>query len=169
MFIAGCISAALTKQPGIDQILDSGLAVIPPKSRAAEAVHNVRLWYQECRDWIPVCDKIYQQYAELPFAAAINNLAIVVLALLHGELDYEKTITTAVMCGLDTDCNAGTAGSIVGAAIGIQNIEDKWTKPLQNTVKTTVASFGEGSISEIAVRIQEVFKKNCLKEQKTTA
>ncbi|WP_148410690.1 ADP-ribosylglycohydrolase family protein [Murimonas intestini] len=169
MFIAGCISAALTKQPGIDQILDSGLAVIPPKSRAAEAVHNVRLWYQECRDWIPVCDKIYQQYAELPFAAAINNLAIVVLALLHGALDYEKTITTAVMCGLDTDCNAGTAGSIVGAAIGIQNIEDKWTKPLQNTVKTTVASFGEGSISEIAVRIQEVFKKNCLKEQKTTA
>lgn len=153
MFVAGCISAALSREPDVYQILQAGLAVIPRKCRLAEAVNNVIHWYQEKKDWIIVCDKIYHQYGELPFAAAINNLAIVTLALLHGNLDYTKTITTAVMCGIDTDCNAGTAGSIVGAAIGENKIPEKWSNPLNNTLKTAVASFGERKITELIDRI----------------
>ncbi len=154
MFVAGCISAALTERPDINRILDGGLSVIPKKSRLAEAVRKVRSRYTEKnKDWIKVCNEIYEEYGELPFAATINNLAMVTLALLHGELDYGKTITTAVMCGIDTDCNAGTAGSIVGAAKGMGNIDKKWIKPLNNTIKSAVASFGEGSISGLVDRI----------------
>ena len=118
MFVAGCISAALSRQPTIESILQGGLCVIPQKSRLAAAVADVVGWYSKEKDWIPVCDRIYGKYGHLGFSACLNNLAFTVLAMLHGNLDYTKTITTAVMCGTDTDCTAGTAGSIAGAALG---------------------------------------------------
>ena len=114
-------------------------------------------WYDG--DFVKTCDKIYETYGNLPFAAAVNNMAMVTLSLLYGNLDYTKTITTAVMCGLDTDCNAGTAGSIAGAAIGAGKIPRRWTEPLNNTLKTAVASFGEGTIAGVAERIIRLYKK----------
>jgi ADP-ribosylglycohydrolase len=63
------------------------------------------------------------------------------------------------MCGTDTDCNAGTVGSIVAAAVGYDNIEDRWTAPLNDTVKTNVAGFGQGSITELVERTINVYTK----------
>lgn len=160
MFIAGCIAAAFTEKPEVITILEGGLSVIPQGSRLAEAVEKVIGWYKaEPGNWMAICDKIYEDYGKLPFAATINNLAIVTLSLLHGNLDYTKTITTAVMCGIDTDCNAGTAGSIVGAAIGTEGIDEKWIKPLNNSIHSAVASFGEGRISGLTARIEKLHDK----------
>ena len=152
MFVAGCVSAALAKNPTMDTILQGGLSAIPAKSRLAEAVHNVIGWYAENQDWIETCGKIENAYGHLPFAGTVNNLSMVVLALLHGGLDYTKTITTAVMAGIDTDCNAGTAGSIVGAAVGFNGLDAQWVKPLNDRVKTNVAGFGEGSLTSLTAR-----------------
>ena len=153
MFVAGCIAAALTHRPDVHSILAGGLACIPSKSRLHEAVRQVMDWYSADRDWVRTCQRIEQAYGHLPFAATINNLSMVTLALLEGNLDYTRTITTAVMCGIDTDCNAGTAGSIVGAAIGIGGIDARWTEPLHDTIHSAVAAFGTCSISEIEARI----------------
>jgi ADP-ribosylglycohydrolase len=79
-------------------------------------------------------------------------MAFVALSLIHGQLNYSKTITTAVMCGTDTDCTGGTAGSIVGAAVGYQELEPKWILPLSDRVKTVVADFGEGTITDLVQR-----------------
>ena len=78
---------------------------------------------------------------------------MVVLGIVAGELDYTKSITVATMCGIDTDCNAGTVGSIVGAAVGINGIEGRWISPLNNTIKSTVADFGECKITDVIERI----------------
>ncbi len=159
MFVAGCLAAALSAGPTVDLILDGGLAVIPEKSRLAEAVRNVRGWYAQSGSFDYTCDKIYEHYGHLPFAATINNLSIVVLAILEGNMDYSKTITAAVCGGIDTDCNAGTAGSIIGAAVGINGIEERWYEPLNDTIKSNVATFGQVSMSEIVDRIEAVYHK----------
>ena len=159
MFVAGCLAAALAEHPTVDRILDSGLAVIPKKSRLAEAVTRVREWYRETPDFETVCGKVYQAYGYLPCAATVNNIAMVVLSLLCGDLDYGKTVTAAVMGGMDTDCNAGTAGSIVGAAVGIDGIEERWYAPLNDTIQSNVAAFGQVSISSVADRIIALRKK----------
>ena len=153
MFVAGCIAAALTEKPTVEKILEGGLSCIPEKSRLAEAVRRVMQWHKEDGNWIETCKRIEAAYGHLPFAATINNLSMVTLALLEGGLDYTKTITTAVMCGIDTDCNAGTAGSIVGAAVGIEGIESRRIDPLQDTIRSAVASFGTCRISDIEKRI----------------
>lgn len=159
MFTAACISTALSKNPTIDTILQGGLSVIPKKSRLAQVVDEVVRWYTEKKEWVPVCDKIYEKYGHLPFAHSLNNMAMVVLALLHGNMDYTKTITTAVMCGKDTDCNSGTAGSIVGSAIGYENLDPRWISPLNNRIKAMVAGFSEGSITGLVDRTVNLWIK----------
>lgn len=153
-FVAACISAALSKNPTIDTILAAGLSVVPAKSRLAEAIARTRSWYEQHHDWEPVCRGIYETYGHLGWAGAMYNIPIVVLALLHGNLDFTRTITTAVMCGVDTDCNAGTAGSIVGAAIGIDRIEPRWYSVFNDQVKTFVAGNGggDGTITDLVRR-----------------
>ena len=156
MFVAGALAGALSADPSVDKIIKSGLASIPKKSRLYETVTDVCAWWDECHDWINVCDKIYEKYGHLPFAATLNNMAMVTLGIVAGELDYTKSITIATMCGIDTDCNAGTVGSIIGAAVGLGGIEKRWYEPLNNTIKSTVASFGECKITDIINRIAYV-------------
>ena len=152
MFVSGCISAALSKRPTAETIIEGGLSCIPARSRLAEAVRNVQRWYAETGDWTATCDRIYEHYGHMYTAATANNVAVVVLSVLHGQLDFTRTIATACMCGIDTDCNGATAGSICGAAIGYQRLDQRWITPLKDTVKTVVAGFGEGSISALAER-----------------
>ncbi len=153
MFVAGALAGALSKNPTVDKIIDSGLASIPQKSRLYEAVSLVREWYKETKSWDETADRIIEKYGYLPNEATINNMAMVALGIIAGELDYTKSITIATMCGMDTDCNAGTVGSIIGAAVGIDNIEKRWYEPLNDTIKTALANFGQCKISDICERI----------------
>ena len=47
---------------------------------------------------------------------------MVILALLYGNGDFYKTIQYAMALGLDADCNAATAGAIIGVKIGFKKI-----------------------------------------------
>ena len=153
MFVAGALAGALSKNPTTDTIIDSGLASIPQKSRLYEAITLVRNWYNETKSWDETADRIIEKYGYLPNEATINNMAMVALGIVAGELDYTKSITIATMCGMDTDCNAGTVGSIVGAAVGLGKIEKRWYEPLNDTIKSALSNFGECKISDICERI----------------
>jgi hypothetical protein len=162
MFAQGCVSAALSGSPDVMTILEGGLSNIPRKSRLHEAILRVVDWYGEARDWETVCDKIYERYGGWYFAGSVNNLCFVALALLAGDLDYERTISVAVCCGTDTDCNAANAGSIAGAALGYDALPDKWIAPLNDEARSVVAGFGWGSISGLAertVRVRESMER----------
>ena len=153
MFVAGALAAALSENPTVDKIIDAGLASIPKKSRLYEAISSVREWYKENGSWEKTADLLLEKYKEIPCEGTINNMAVVALGIIAGELDYTRSITIATMCGLDTDCNAGTVGSIIGAAVGIDGIEKRWYEPLNDTIKSCVASFGTCKISNICERI----------------
>lgn len=159
MFVAGALSAALSRNPTIDTILAGGLSVIPRRSRLANVIHEVVEWYETDKDWVSVCDRIYDKYGHLPFLHSLHNMGFVVLALIHGQLDYSKTITTAVMCGMDTDCTSGTAASIVGAAVGYEGLDKRWIEPFNDQVRTVVAGFGHGTISGLVQRNIKLWHK----------
>lgn len=152
MFMQGCVSAAMTENPSVETILRGGLSNIPRTSRLYEAIQRVILWHDTMASWEQVCDKICEVYGDWYFAGAINNLCLITLALLEGGLDLEKTMCTAVMCGIDTDCNSGNAGSVVGAAVGFHALDPKWIRPLNDSVRSAVAGFGFGTISELCER-----------------
>jgi hypothetical protein len=65
--------------------------------------------------------------------AALNS-AYVVIGLLYGKGDFEKTMDIATRCGQDSDCNPASAAGILGVIFGYKAIPDKW-KPAMEKVE----------------------------------
>lgn len=73
---------------------------------------------------------------------------IVVAALLYGNGDFGKSVCMAVETGFDTDCNGATVGSVLGMAMGIDNIGDVWKEPINDTLHTSIFGVGTVKVSD---------------------
>jgi ADP-ribosylglycohydrolase len=158
MFITAMISAAFATS-NIEEIINIGLSEIPGKSRLAEAIRKVVAWSKEHSDWRDSWNKINGEYGHYHGVHTINNAALVLLGLLYGKGNYEKSIAISVMGGWDTDCNGATAGSILGVMLGADKLPDKWVDPLNNTVESYVIGFNNSQISALAQRTFTLAKK----------
>ena len=58
------------------------------------------------------------------------------IALWFGEGDFDKTLRTVTMCGLDVDCNAGMVMPIVAIREGCGLIPDKCLHPAFDRLTT---------------------------------
>jgi ADP-ribosylglycohydrolase len=160
MFIAAMLSAAAVTDD-ILNIIDTGLSMIPEKSRLYERVKTVLDWSRSGVDWKGAIDRIHQIYDEknaYDWCHTIPNAMIVCTSLLYGGLDFGKSIGIAVMAGFDTDCNGATVGSILGMVLGADVIPDKWIKPLNNKLKSGIDRFGLVEISDLAWRTVNIAK-----------
>jgi ADP-ribosylglycohydrolase len=159
MLAAAMIASAFAESEPL-KIVEKGLSCVPRESSLAEAVRCcIDLW-KKCGDFDTAYEKAMSKYGRYHPVHTINNAAIVVLALLYGDRDFEKSICLSVSGGLDTDCNGATVGSIVGAMIGFKDIPEKWYSPLNNTLDTALSGLKELKISELADRMIEVVARN---------
>jgi len=154
MFIAAVLAAAFATD-NVQEMLQIGLSEIPSDSRLAEAVRNTIEWSKADSAWEDTWKRVMADYGNYHRVHTINNAAFVVLALIHGEKDFTRTITTSVMCGLDTDCNGATAGSILGAVLGVGGIPELWSQPLNDTLMTALADMTTVTISDLAARTRK--------------
>lgn len=158
MFIAAAISAALVSD-NLEKIIDAGLSRVPKNSRLTEVVRNVLSWSKELNNWQEVWEKTNKRYGKYHFVHTLPNLAFVLIGLIWGKLDFKKTISIAVMCGYDTDCNGATAGSILGALKGTKGIPEEMSRPLNDRIKSAVFAYSDVKISDLAKRTFELAKK----------
>ena len=161
VFCAALESAAFVVKD-IRRLIGIGLSYIPPDCGIARAVkcaiasYDSRLPWRQAREEMltgfrggqprkQVSDEDFAKgYADGPLGwDAPSNVGIVVLGLLYGEGEFDKTLITAVNCGEDTDCTAATAGSILGIIGGIEGIPEKWVKPIGRGIKTLVLDLGD--------------------------
>ena len=119
------------------------------------AVRRSLLWYEQCRTWEDFMDHFDEHYKNMHPVHAINNLQIVLMALLYGNGTIDRNTALAVMAGLDTDCNGATVGSITG----ILNPESNLAKCLNDTLNTDIIGEGTKTMSELAGRTLAVYKK----------
>jgi ADP-ribosylglycohydrolase len=88
-----------------------------------------------------------------------NNACLTVFGLALGQGDFTKTIGQTVAMGLDNDCTAATAGSILGAVIGIEKIPGHWWKPFRDKVKTYLKRKSEFSTRNLLARFERSAKR----------
>jgi len=161
MLVAAMVASAFAESEPL-KIVEKGLSCIPKESRLAEAIRCcIDLWKKQ-EGFDIAYGKIMSKYGHYHSIHTINNASIVVLALLYGDGDFERSICLSVSCGLDTDCNGATVGSIVGAMVGFKDIPEKWYSPLNNTLETTLSGMKELKISELADKMMETAIKNCV-------
>ncbi len=155
MFVAAMAAAAfdLTSPRAV---IEAGLAVIPKDSRLAEAIMFTLTLPDLEPDWEKAVDQLYAQFGHYHWVHAINNAALVAAALLYGQGDFSRSICLAVSGGWDTDCNGATVGSIVG--IMTQSIPERWSKPLNNHVRSSLRGFDYSTIDSLVARTLAVMK-----------
>ncbi|MBE3583900.1 MAG: ADP-ribosylglycohydrolase family protein [Limnochordaceae bacterium] len=86
------------------------------------------------------------------------NGAMVTLALLYGGGDFDRTVQIAVQAGFDNDCNAATAGGIVGTMVGFSALPRRWVEPLGGTYyNRTLRGFPQFLlIDDVSERMAEI-------------
>ncbi len=152
MWVSAMIAAAAVND-NIEDILLAGLSEIPESSRLYDSVTSVLYDYKNGIKAEDVFKRIHEEYDEYTgygWCHTISNAMIVAAALLYGEGDFGKSICMAVEACFDTDCNGATVGSILGMRNGIDGISEEWTKPLEDTIHTSIFGFEKVKISECA-------------------
>ena len=151
LFAAAMVAAAF----GVDEpeaALRAGMAQIPERSRLFEALTNTIAWSKEHDDWRDALALVMGHYGEYHWVHTINNACVVALGLMYGRGDFGRSISIAVECGMDTDCNGATVGSVLGAMHGAERLPGEWIDPLQDRVRSMVAGFDNSRISDLAER-----------------
>jgi type 1 glutamine amidotransferase len=135
------------------KIVEAGLKVLPKESQYHECIADVLAWYKEQpNDWEATWNKINEKYQKnlayrrfscsknekTPYKFNIDaklNGAYIVMGLLYGKRDPEKTITIATRCGQDSDCNPASAAGILFTTIGCSKLPVKYASGLDTTKK----------------------------------
>ncbi len=150
IFVAAMLAIGAETNNTAD-IIRGGLAEIPHTSRLYEEINFILESFENGVPKEDVFKTIHQKYDEhsgYGWCHTISNAMIVAAALLYGGGDYGKSVCMAVEAGFDTDCNGATVGSILGMANGIESIPEYWTKPLNNTLHTSIFGVGTVKISD---------------------
>ncbi len=144
MFMAAAHAASLyASSPG--ECADTGLSVVPARSRLGEALRTAR---QLDGEWESRVDELYRRYGHYHWVHAINNTALVAAALYAFE-DYSSAICGVVQGGWDTDTNGAAVGSIFGA---LMPVDDRWSSPLGGRFESSLPGFDGITIEELTAR-----------------
>lgn len=155
MMIAAMLAAAAVTDD-VEEIVRVGLSEIPANCRLAEAIHDTAGWCHQSDDWEQVWGGINQKYGHYHTVHTINNAALVVMALLLGRGDFERTIVLSVRGGWDTDCNGATAGSLLGMILGAAALPEKWVGVFNDRLMTDIRGYQECRLSDLARRTHQV-------------
>ena len=135
MFVAACISSAFTKKP-ILSVIEDGLSVIPKDCTYTIMVNDMIDFHRNNPDnWLDCFWYIREHYWQDKYPGGchiIPNSAIMALSMLYGNGDFSETINICNMCGWDTDCNVSNVGTILGVLNGLEGIDQKWRKPIND-------------------------------------
>jgi ADP-ribosylglycohydrolase len=159
MFVSAAIAAAFAVND-VESVINAGLEVIPSRSRMAVAIRDIIDQTQHSQNWQDVAAYISERFADHDPVHVLPNVCLVVMGLLWGDGDFERSITTVAMGGWDTDCNTATVGSIVGVLNGAARLPDKWTRPINDQMESWLWGHNSIRISDLAQRAYALARKS---------
>ncbi|MGQ9770808.1 MAG: ADP-ribosylglycohydrolase family protein [Thermogutta sp.] len=125
-FWTSAVSGSFLSSRSVVELLEESLKAVDPKSEMAQAVRDaIAAYRKDPSDWKKARAAIHQEwYLQRRWnenSVPLNGAAVC-LALLYGDDDFYQTLRYAMAMGYDADCNAATAGTIVGVRWGFRRI-----------------------------------------------
>jgi hypothetical protein len=127
--------AAAFRDGGIGEIVEAGREAVPEGSGYRAMIEDVLRWHaKHPRNWKATWRRLERRWnahsisakrtavhREFNIDAKLNG-AYVLLGLLYGNGDFERTIRISVRAGQDSDCNPSNAASVLGTWLGHDRI-----------------------------------------------
>ena len=134
----GAMYAEAFFEDDMERVVRGALEYIPPQSQYAGCIRDVLKWWKQYPDdWKKTWQQVEAKYHRDPgyyrfrcaeggkdfnIDAKING-AYIVMGLLYGRGDMDKTIIVSMSCGQDSDCNPSNAAGVLATAIGYDDLD----------------------------------------------
>lgn len=150
IFVANLYTAAFIHN-GIGTIVSMALQSIPPESDYAACVRDViTLHGKYPSNWREAWKELEAKWGDVDICGALNpynidaklNGAYIVMGLLYGDGDFEKTMEVSIRCGRDSDCNPSNAAAVIGVLHGYTAIPDKWKRGIPAIADSLISYTG---------------------------
>ena len=157
-------------ESNIVKLIENALGCIPAESQYAEMVRDMLRWHRENpNDWQKTWQLVENKYHKDPKythglcckAGGANdgsidvklNGAYILMGLLYGAGDPDRTITIACRCGQDSDCNPSNAGGILFAILGTAKIPPRFTEKLDPKAKFSYSDYTLPEVYKVSERL----------------
>ncbi|HEX5782716.1 MAG TPA: ADP-ribosylglycohydrolase family protein, partial [Solirubrobacteraceae bacterium] len=108
-------------------------------------IEDVRGWHAGDGDWRRTRSRIEERYGYHRYRGVchvVPNHALIILGLLYGEGDFDRSLMVVNTAGWDTDCNSGNLGCLLGIRNGLSGIGDRWRRPVADRMYLASADGG---------------------------
>jgi ADP-ribosylglycohydrolase len=135
MYFSAAIAAAFAVDDPVEA-LRLGLTEIPRDCATARGVRWALKVAPRIRNYKQARAAVERKFKGMHRVHTINNACLTIWGITIGKKNLSRVIGETVAMGMDNDCTAATAGSIVGAVVGRRGVERKWTRKFNNTVRS---------------------------------
>ncbi|MFC2129745.1 ADP-ribosylglycohydrolase family protein, partial [Bacteroidota bacterium] len=164
----GAMYAEAFFETDIHKIIEAGLACIPAESQYTEAIRDVITWHKENPDnwqhtWQLIENKYNLNHDYRRFSCngtdpnfnidAKLNGAYIVMGLLYGEGDMDKTIVISMRCGADSDCNPSNAAGVLATSLGMDNLPEKYKTGIDDTTNFSYTAYNFPSLLAVCEKL----------------
>jgi hypothetical protein len=131
----------------LGRLIDQALRVIPRDSTIARMIGDIRAIRSDEPDWKRGFARMRERYNYERYPGnchMVPNHGVIILGLLYGDDDLQRTLMIVNTCGWDTDCNSGNAGCLLGIKNGLAGIEagPDWRGPVADRLYVSTADGG---------------------------
>ena len=132
----------------INKIIDESKKYIPNSSLIYKLIGELQNMRAGNNDWMQAREFQAETYGYDKYLGGchmIPNHAIIILSLLFGDDDLQKTLMIVNTAGHDTDCNSGNVGCIMGIKNGLEGLRNgpDYLTPIQDRMYCPTANGGE--------------------------
>lgn len=150
MWAAALVATALATDDAVTA-LRASLGVVPPRSRLAEALRRVLGLFDAGESSDAALDWVDRDLGHYPWVHTVNNAALIATGLLWGTT-FMAAVGLTISGGRDTDSNAATVGSVLGALHGASFIPAELVGTTHVHVRSAVRDFDRITVEELAGR-----------------
>jgi ADP-ribosylglycohydrolase len=145
--VLAAMEAQAFVESDIDRLIDTGVSFVPKDSVIYRMISDIREWRSKEPDWQKGFELLAAHYGYDKYGGnchMVPNHGLIILSLLYGDDDFQKTLMIVNTCGWDTDCNSGNVGCLMGIKNGLAGIDEgpDWRGPVADRLYLPTADSG---------------------------
>ncbi|MEJ2709125.1 MAG: ADP-ribosylglycohydrolase family protein [Anaerolineales bacterium] len=158
--VLAAMEAQAFVESDIDKLLNVGISFIPKDSVIYRMIADIREWHATEPDWHKGREKIAGLYNYENYGGnchMVPNHGLIILGLLYGDSNFNKSMLVVNTAGWDTDCNSGNLGCLLGIKDGLATFDkgNDWRGPVADRLYLPTADSGR-SITDAVIETQHI-------------
>ena len=158
--VVAAIEAYSFIENDIKKIIENSKKFVPSDSTIYKLISDIQDWSLGNLDWEQARTKIEDKYGYAKFPGnchIVPNHALIILALLFGDDNFQKSLMIVNTAGWDTDCNSGNVGCILGIKNGLEGIKDgpDYITPVNDIIYLPTA-YGSETMTDALIESQNI-------------